>query len=150
MSFVTPILAGSGERRAFDRYSSHRGRLLRGASARADAAVDAAEFGLLLTLMTIASPLVRAYYFVWLLFPITVLVYRAAGELRTGIRRALWALLGLAMALFAISPLYGHAQWQHALGILLWAATIIAAALAWRLHHDSMTDGRTDVASFAV
>ena len=41
-------------------------------------ASDAAEYALLIALMTIASPLARAYYFVWLLFPFTLLVYRAA------------------------------------------------------------------------
>ena len=43
-------------------------------------ASDAAEYALLIALMTVASPLARAYYFVWLLFPFTLLVYRAAGR----------------------------------------------------------------------
>ena len=33
--------------------------------------------------MTVASPLARQYYFMWLFLPMTVLMHRAAYELRT-------------------------------------------------------------------
>lgn len=94
---------------------------------------DAAEFAILLSLMTIASPLARAYYFVWLLFPITVLVYGAAFEPSAKARRATWGLLALAIALFAISPLFGRTHWPQALGNWFWATAIIAGALVWRM-----------------
>ncbi len=100
-----------------------RGRTLRS---------DAVEFALLLSLMTIASPLARTYYFVWLLFPVTVLVYRAALEPRAKVRRATWGLLTLALALATV-PFLGHSHWPQALGNLFWATAIIAGALAWRL-----------------
>ncbi|MGD0564032.1 MAG: glycosyltransferase family 87 protein [Roseiarcus sp.] len=100
-----------------------RGRTLRS---------DAEEFALLLSLMTIASPLARTYYFVWLLFPVTVLVYRAALEPRARVRRATWGLLTLALALATV-PFLGHSHWPQALGNLFWATAIIAGALAWRL-----------------
>jgi hypothetical protein len=100
-----------------------RGRTLRS---------DAVEFALLLSLMTIASPLARTYYFVWLLFPVTVLVYRAALEPCAQARRATWGLLTLALALATV-PFLGHSHWPQALGNLFWATAIIAGALAWRL-----------------
>ena len=54
---------------------------------------EADELGILFCLMTIASPLARQYYFMWLFFPITVLIHRAAFDPRFGRRPATWALL---------------------------------------------------------
>ncbi len=101
---------------------------------------DAAEFAILLSLMTIASPLARAYYFVWLLFPVTVLVYAAALEPNAKARRVAWSLLALAMALFAIGPLFGRAHWPEALGNWFWATAIIAGALVWRMRRSLAPD----------
>jgi len=101
---------------------------------------DAAEFALLLSLMTIASPIAYAYYFVWLLFPITVLVYRAALEPCAKARRTTWGLLALALALFAIGPFYGHAHWPQAVGNRFWATGIIAGALVWQLRRSLAPD----------
>jgi len=101
---------------------------------------DAAEFALLLSLMTIASPIAYAYYFVWLLFPITVLVYRAALEPCAKARRTTWGLLAIALALFAISPLYGHAHWPQAVGNWFWATGIIAGALVWHMRRSLAPD----------
>ncbi|HZZ89692.1 MAG TPA: glycosyltransferase family 87 protein, partial [Caulobacteraceae bacterium] len=63
-------------------------------------ASDAAEFALLIALMTIASPLARAYYFVWLLFPFTLLVHRAALDPDEQVRRWCARLLAASLALF--------------------------------------------------
>jgi hypothetical protein len=101
---------------------------------------DAAEFALLLSLMTIASPIAYAYYFVWLLFPITVLVHRAALEPCAKARRTTWGLLAIALALFAISPLYGHAHWPQAVGNWFWATGIIAGALVWHMRRSLAPD----------
>ncbi len=94
-------------------------------------ASDGAEYALLISLMTIASPLARAYYFVWLLFPFTVLVERAALDPDPRVRRRLWALLALAIALFVISAPVGPPHWTLALGGLFWANAVIAGTLAW-------------------
>ncbi len=101
---------------------------------------DAAEFAVLLSLMTIASPLARAYYFVWLLFPITVLVHRAALDPCAKARQATRRLLTLALALFAISPLFGRAHWPQALGNMFWATAIIAGALVWHMRRSLAPD----------
>jgi hypothetical protein len=97
---------------------------------------DAAEYALLISLMTIASPLARAYYFVWLLFPITVLVYRAALDPAPEVRRLTAGLLAIAIALFAVSPFFESPHWPEALGNWFWATMIIAAALGWHMRLD--------------
>ena len=43
---------------------------------------DAEEIGILFCLMTAATPLARQYYFMWLFFPMTVLIHRAAYDPR--------------------------------------------------------------------
>ena len=46
--------------------------------------------------MTVASPLARQYYFIWLFFPMTVLIHRAAYDPRPAVRAGTWALLAVA------------------------------------------------------
>ena len=46
---------------------------------------DAEELGILFCLMTVASPLARQYYFMWLFFPMTVLIHRAAYDPRPAV-----------------------------------------------------------------
>src|SRR5260370_24475808 len=54
---------------------------------------DAEEVGILFCLMTVASPLARQYYFMWLFFPVTILIHRAVFDAPAGVRRAAWAAL---------------------------------------------------------
>ena len=86
--------------------------------------------------MIVASPLARVYYFVWLMFPITTLVYRAALDERAKERRIASGMLAAALALFAIAPLLGERRWL-AEGGMFWATAIIALALAWTLRRES-------------
>ena len=68
-----------------------RARLSRGDAAAHRAGrerSDAEEIGILFCLMTVASPLARQYYFMWLFFPITVLIHRAAYDPRPAVRPA--------------------------------------------------------------
>jgi hypothetical protein len=92
---------------------------------------DSAEYALLIALMTVASPLARAYYFVWLLFPFTVLVQHAALDQPPGARRALTWFLIAAMALFAVGIPLGSPHWPQALGSLFWADATVAGGLVW-------------------
>src|SRR5438105_13475810 len=64
---------------------------------------DAEELGILFCLMTVASPLARQYYFMWLFFPMTVLMHRAAYDVRPAVRAATWALLAWAGGLMLLS-----------------------------------------------
>src|SRR5258708_37138596 len=64
---------------------------------------NAEELGILFALMTIASPLARQYYFMWLFFPITVLTHPAAHDPRPALRTATWSVLAVAACLMALS-----------------------------------------------
>jgi len=99
-------------------------------------ASDAAEYGLLLALMIIASPLARAYYFVWLLFPFTVLVQRATMDPDPAVRRRVTWLLGAALGLFVLGIPVGPPHVLLALGILFWADAVIVGAMVWLMRHD--------------
>jgi hypothetical protein len=98
---------------------------------------DGAEFGVLISLMTIASPLARDYYFVWMLFPVTVLIYRAALERPAKVRLTTWVLLALAVGLYALRASHPPPHWPQALGNDLWATAVIVGALAWHMRRDS-------------
>jgi len=95
---------------------------------------DAEELGILFCLMTVASPLARQYYFLWLFFPMTVLMHRAAYDPRPRARAATWAALAVAGILMCLSfPVFPYAL--QAYGNNLAAAAIIAGGLVWHLLH---------------
>ena len=97
---------------------------------------NAAEYALLIALMTIASPLARGYYFVWLLFPFTVLVRRMAGDADARLRRALAGWLLAAETLFLAGSSLGLPHWPGALGVQLWADAVMMGALVWLMRRD--------------
>ncbi len=101
---------------------------------------DAEELGILFCLMTVASPLARQYYFMWLFFPITVLIHRAAYDARPGVR--LWTWIALAVAgilmLLALPPFPLVIQ---AWGNNLAATAVLAVALAWHIRHPPIVSG---------
>ncbi|BAM90906.1 conserved membrane hypothetical protein [Bradyrhizobium oligotrophicum S58] len=104
------------------------------AEKRRTARSDAEELGLLFCLMTVASPLAREYYFIWLFFPITVLMHRAAFDPRPAVRMATWLSLGGAGILMLLAlPLFPR-DFQ-AWGNNLAATFLIAGALAWHMRH---------------
>jgi hypothetical protein len=91
---------------------------------------DAAEFAMLVILMTIGTPYAFGYYFVWLLYPLTVLVHHA---LKPGGRPA-WVAVAGVVALFALS---GAVVVKYvvplAYGTLFWAAVVALAGCGWAL-----------------
>jgi hypothetical protein len=102
--------------------------------ARRTARSDAEELGILFCLMTVASPLARQYYFMWLFFPITILIHRAAYDARPKVRTGTWAALAAAITLMGFSlPIYPNAL--QAWGNNLAATAVIAGALAWHILH---------------
>lgn len=95
---------------------------------------DAEELGILFCLMTVASPLARQYYFIWLFFPMTVLVHRAAYDPRPRVRAGTWVLLALAGILLLLAlPLFPIDL--QAWGNNLAATAVLAAGLVWHILH---------------
>ena len=95
---------------------------------------DAEELGILFCLMTVASPLARQYYFLWLFFPITVLMHRAAYDPRPKVRLWTWLTLALAGGLMCLSfPVFPKDL--QAYGNNLAATVVIALSLVWHILH---------------
>ena len=95
---------------------------------------DAEELGILFCLMTVASPLARQYYFMWLFFPVTVLMHRAAYDPRAAVRKGSWVVLAIAGFLICLSlPVFPNDL--QAFGNNLAATAVIAGALVWHILH---------------
>lgn len=101
----------------------------------------AEELGILFCLMTVASPLARQYYFMWLFLPLTVLMHRAAFDDRPAVRTGTWTLIGVSMALMVLSLPVFPAFWQ-AWGNNLLATALLAGGLIWHMHHAPQTSER--------
>ncbi|HVN01793.1 MAG TPA: glycosyltransferase family 87 protein [Caulobacteraceae bacterium] len=94
-------------------------------------ASDSAEYALLIALMTITSPLARAYYFVWLLFPFTLFVVRGALDPDRRVRRVMsWSLIA-SLVLFTAGVAIASPHVLPALGNMFWATAILIGALVW-------------------
>jgi hypothetical protein len=95
---------------------------------------DAEELGILFCLMTVASPLARQYYFMWLFLPMTVLFHRAAFDARPKVRLGTWLALGAAgiLMLLSLPPFPNVIQ---AWGNNLAATAVLAVALGWHIRH---------------
>jgi hypothetical protein len=99
---------------------------------------DAEELGILFCLMTVASPLARQYYFMWLFFPLTVLMHRAVYDPRPAARKGTWAVLAVAGLLISLSlPIFPTDL--QAFGNNFLATALLAVALAWHLLNPSQT-----------
>jgi hypothetical protein len=110
---------------------------------------DAEELGILFCLMTVASPLARQYYFMWLFFPMTILIHRAAFDPRPAVRSAMWAVLVAVMVLLLLSlPIFPNVL--QAWGNNLAATAVIAGALAWHIRHPPSDVVAGDVAAGAL
>jgi hypothetical protein len=108
--------------------------------ARRTARSDAEELGILFCLMTVASPLARQYYFMWLFFPMTVLMHRAAFDERANVRVGTWLALGAAGILMLLAlPWFPNVL--QAWGNNLVATAILAASLAWHIRHPPVAAG---------
>lgn len=95
---------------------------------------DAAELAILICLLVIGSPVAYIYYFVWLLFPLTVLVYRAASAVERTLRWRTWTLIGAAMTLFAVGV---NSHYLQVAGNSFWATALIVVGLVWHMRLDS-------------
>jgi hypothetical protein len=108
---------------------------------------DAEELGILFCLIMVASPLARQYYFMWLLFPLTVLMHRAAYDPRAAVRIGTWTVLAIAGFLLGLSlPVFPHDL--QAFGNNLWATAVIVGGLAWHIRHP-LLEGKTSTLSLS-
>jgi Glycosyltransferase family 87 len=107
---------------------------------RRTARSDAEELGILFCLMTVATPLARQYYFMWLFLPITVLMHRAAFDERANVRLGTWIALGAAGILMLLSlPWFPNVI--QAWGNNLIATAVLAGALIWHIRHPPVAAG---------
>jgi hypothetical protein len=94
----------------------------------------AEELAILFCLMTVASPLARQYYFMWLFFPMTVLIHRIEYDPRPVVRKGTAAVLWIAIGLLCLSiPIFPNDL--QAFGNNLAATAVIAGGLVWHLLH---------------
>ena len=106
---------------------------------------DAEEIAILFCLMTVASPLARQYYFMWLIFPMTVLMHRGAYDTRPFVRLWTWLALGAAGLLMLLSfPVFPRDL--QAWGNNFAATIIIAGMLVWHILHPPEADKAADAA----
>jgi hypothetical protein len=110
---------------------------------------DAEELGILFCLMTVASPLARQYYFMWLFFPLTVLIHRAAHDPRAAARKGTWIVLAAAGLLVCLSlPIFPNDL--QAFGNNFLATAVLAGGLAWHLLHPTQDKAGSLSASGSV
>ena len=110
---------------------------------------DAEEIGILFCLMTVASPLARQYYFMWLFFPFTVLIHRAAFDPRPAARYLTWAAIAAAVLLMCLSiPIFPNDL--QAYGNNLAATAVLAVALARHILHPAAQDTASSIAPVAL
>jgi hypothetical protein len=110
---------------------------------------DAEEWGILLALMTIATPLARQYYFVWLMLPYAVLLQRAAHHPSRNVRRLTTGILAASTLLMALSlPVFPH--WVQAAGNNFFATLLIIAGLVICLVSARSSRSRSAGAASAV
>ena len=95
---------------------------------------NAEELGILFCLMTVASPLARQYYFIWLFLPMTILIHRGAYDARAGVRAGSWAALAIAGLLMCLSLPFFPSVLQ-AYGNNLAATVVLGGALVWHILH---------------
>jgi Glycosyltransferase family 87 len=95
------------------------------------ARTDAVEFALLVTLVTVASPYSYAYYFAWMITPLTVLVHFALTAATRADRRVAWATTAGTVVLFAAYPVQVWGLIPASLGALFWSAVVALAGLGY-------------------
>lgn len=99
-------------------------------------------WGILICLVTIASPLARNYYYVWLLMPLTVLVSGLYGQRRFAQGRSRYA-FGFAVA-FILLSFSGFPRLFQAASPLMWAGLCIVWGLVEQAAGHGKLETRAD------
>jgi hypothetical protein len=92
---------------------------------------DAAEFGMLTILMTIGTPYAYGYYFVWMLYPLNVVVHQALNSTKTGSRNVAWYVIFSVTVLYAVSAPIADNIYPMAYGSFFWASMVLLGGLIW-------------------
>jgi hypothetical protein len=101
---------------------------------------DAAEFGILVVLMTVGTPYAFSYYFVWLIYPLTVVVHHGLGDHgRYAERNVAWDVVIGVLVLFAASAPVAGNIYPMAFGSLFWAGIVAAGGCVWALQRSKYT-----------
>jgi hypothetical protein len=113
-------------------------------ASRRTARSDAEELGILFCLLTVASPLARQYYFMWLFYPMTILIHRAAYDPRQKVRLWTWIALAVGGLLMCLSlPIFPNDL--QAWGNNLAATAVLAAGLVWHILHPPADDAALSI-----
>jgi hypothetical protein len=95
---------------------------------------DAAEFGMLIVLMIVGTPYAFSYYFVWLIYPLTVVVHHGLnGRGKLTYRNVAWDVVFGVLVLFASSAPVAGNIYPMAYGSLFWAAMVTLAGCVWSM-----------------
>jgi hypothetical protein len=95
---------------------------------------DAAEFGMLIVLMVVGTPYAFSYYFVWLIYPLTVVVHHGLnGRGKLTYRNVAWDVVFGVLVLFAASAPVAGNIYPMAYGSLFWAAMVTLAGCVWAM-----------------
>lgn len=97
---------------------------------------DALEIGILTVLVIVCTPYTFSYYFVWLIFPLTALVWHGLTGRTPTARRIAWGAVGVTTAGFALSAPLTESRLMMAYGAQFWAALAAAAGCGWLLWRD--------------
>jgi hypothetical protein len=91
---------------------------------------DGAEWAIVLLLIVLASPVSRPYYYVWLLYPYTVLARIWATETDRSVAR--WTATAGAVSVLLMASGINDVQprYTQAAGVHVWATLLVIAALA--------------------
>jgi hypothetical protein len=99
---------------------------------------DAAEFGILVVLMVVGTPYAFSYYFVWLVYPLTVVVHHGlnrGGDLSR--RNVAWDVVVGVLVLFALSGAAAAGNiLPMAYGSLFWAGMVAAVGCVWAMYRE--------------
>jgi hypothetical protein len=107
-------------------------------------ATDAVEYGLLIILMTIGTPYAFGYYFVWMIYPLAVVIHHGlthGGALT--LRNIAWDVVAVVAVLYAMSAPIGGNIYPMAYGSLFWAAMVLLAGCCWLLRRTRLLEAQT-------
>jgi Glycosyltransferase family 87 len=100
-------------------------------SARRTRRTDAAEFGMLIILMTIGTPYAYGYYMVWMIYPLHVVLHEALENRQARTRSIAWDVIIAVVILYVVSAPVADNIYPMAYGSFFWASMVLLGGLIW-------------------